>query len=562
MAESHTVHRALADLDRAARSFRVEEGLESGFTLETSPEVDRPLFGLDPERQVAEFGRVTAAYQMGTASEELPADIGLARSLIPPGTGALRDFSYVGTEVPVFANENCVACMECVTECPDTAILAKALPPATIDADLARVEERERADELRAHWSVTKKFHQSFEKAGEAPGLFGIFVDPSKCKGCAECVDVCGDHDALRMVPKTEETLAEARRAMGHFDRLPDSAEHFVRERIAVDRMLACEKTHLYVGGAGSCAGCGEASALRMLMAQVGWEKGRERVGLVAATGCNTVYSSTYPYNPFLVPWTNSLFENAPAVAMGVRRRWDQKGWHDKVLWVIGGDGAMFDIGFGSLSRMLASGLDINVIVLDTQVYSNTGGQASTASFPAQNAKMAPHGTAQKGKLEARKDLARIAMMHPDCFVAQTTAAHANHFYKTVSDAMSFRGPSVVVTYTTCQPEHGVGDADSARQARLAVESRTFPLLTYDPRRGASIRERLDLRGNPAVKADWKEDAEGPVDFVRFARSEGRFRKHFDAAGAPSSELLAAQAEILHGWRTLQELAGVPQPAA
>src|SRR6266436_2277941 len=79
---------------------------------------------------------------------------------------------------------------------------------------------------------------------------------------------------------------------------------------------------------------------------------------IVAATGCNTVYTSTYPYNPYLVPWTNSLFENAPADAMGVRMRWDQKGWQDKPLWCIGGDGAMFDIGFQSLSRLLASERD------------------------------------------------------------------------------------------------------------------------------------------------------------------------------------------------------------
>jgi len=555
MAEPHLVHHALADLDRAARAFRAEEGLDSEFAFEAHPELHRPLLDLDVETYVEEFGRITTAYETGTASAQLPADVGLARSLIPPGTGALRDFSYVGAEIPEFASERCVGCMECVTQCPDTAILAKVLEPETVDADLA---PQQRADELRGHWSVTRKFHSA--KAGETPGivgLFGIFVDPTKCKGCGECVEVCGEHEALRMIPKTEETLAEARRAMEHFDRIPDTDASFIRERIAIDRMLACEKTHLYVGGAGSCAGCGEASALRMLMAQVGWEKGRENVGLVAATGCNTVYSSTYLYNPFVVPWTNSLFENAPAVAMGVRRRWDQRGWKNKALWVIGGDGAMFDIGFGALSRMLASGLDINVLVLDTQVYSNTGGQASTASFPAQAAKMAPHGAVQKGKLEARKDLARIAMMHPDCYVAQTTAAHAAHFYRSVSDAMRHPGPSLVIVYSTCQPEHGVGDADAARQAKLAVESRAFPLLTHDPRRGESIREHLDLKGNPSPKADWHADRDGrPVDFVAFARSEGRFRKHFDRQGSPSPELLAAQDKVLRGWRALQELAG------
>ena len=164
--------------------------------------------------------------------------------------------------------------------------------------------------------------------------------------------------------------------------------------------MLAEHAALLYVGGAGSCMGCGEATAIRMMLAATGFVHGPENIGIVAATGCNTVYGSTYPYNPYIVPWTNSLFENAPADAMGVRARWDQRGWEYKKLWVIGGDGAMYDIGFQSLSRMLASGMDIKVLVLDTQVYSNTGGQASTASFTAQDAKMAAFG--KEGRRQTR----------------------------------------------------------------------------------------------------------------------------------------------------------------
>jgi len=133
------------------------------------------------------------------------------------------------------------------------------------------------------------------------------------------------------------------------------------------------------VGGAGSCPGCGEATAVRMLVAATRQVHGPESMGIVAATGCNTVYGSTYPYNPYLVPWTNSLFENAPAVALGVRARWDAAGHRERKVWVLGGDGAMYDIGFQALSRMVAAGADIKVLVLDTQVYSNTGGQASTA---------------------------------------------------------------------------------------------------------------------------------------------------------------------------------------
>ena len=305
--------------------------------------------------------------------------------------------------------------------------------------------------------------------------------------------------------------------------------------------------------------GCGEATALRMMVAATGFAHGRDALGIVAATGCNTVYCSTYPYNPFLVPWTNSLFENAPAVAMGVRAKWDQRGWPSKRLWVVGGDGAMYDIGFQSLSRMLASGMDIKVLVLDTQVYSNTGGQVSTASFLAQDAKMAAVGAAIPGKVERRKELGLICLAHPNVYVAQTTAAHINHFYRAVLDANTFPGPAVVIAYTTCQPEHGVGDDRAAEQAKLAVASRAFPLFTHDPRRGPTLRERLSLQGNPDPKDDWcRHPKTGePVDFVTFARTERRFARQFGPDGCPSPALLAAQDDRIANWRRLQELAGV-----
>jgi pyruvate/2-oxoacid:ferredoxin oxidoreductase beta subunit len=148
-----------------------------------------------------------------------------------------------------------------------------------------------------------------------------------------------------------------------------------------------------YVGGAGSCAGCGEATAIRMMVAATRQVYGPDSMGIVAATGCNSVFGSTYPFNPYLVPWTNSLFENSPAVALGIRAGWDQAGHPDRRLWVMGGDGAMYDIGFQALSRMVASGADIKVLVLDTQVYSNTGGQASTASFGGQVTKLSAFGS-------------------------------------------------------------------------------------------------------------------------------------------------------------------------
>jgi pyruvate/2-oxoacid:ferredoxin oxidoreductase beta subunit len=281
-------------------------------------------------------------------------------------------------------------------------------------------------------------------------------------------------------------------------------------------------------------------------------------MGIVAATGCNTVFGSTYPYNPYLVPWTNSLFENAPTTALGIRTRWDQAGHADRRLWVIGGDGAMYDIGFQALSRTVASGADVKVLVLDTQVYSNTGGQASTASFGGQVTKLSAFGKEIHGRPEARKELGRILMAHGDVFVAQTTAAHVNHFYRSILDANSYPGPAVVIAYAPCQPEHGIADDASNRQSKLAVESRAFPLLTYDPRRGPAVADRLSLQGNPALRDDWATAPDGePIDFLTFARTEGRFAAHFGPDGTPTPEIEATRDERLANWRTLRELAGL-----
>jgi pyruvate/2-oxoacid:ferredoxin oxidoreductase beta subunit/Pyruvate/2-oxoacid:ferredoxin oxidoreductase delta subunit len=508
---------------------------------------------------VADFNeRVVGAYNSGLAERALPADDQTARSIVPAATGALRDFSYIAPDIPEFLAANCVGCMDCVTQCPDTAILGKVAEPAVLEHSLQSIGDEPLRGKMAEQWAITNKYFTVLEKKGVGGGRFGIFIDPTKCKGCAECVDACGDHDALRMIRKNDDNLAWYRKSFQFYRSMPETPAKYINEKALSDMMLT-DRSLLYVGGAGSCMGCGEATALRMMLAATGFLYGQENIGIVAATGCNTVYTSTYPYNPYRVPWTNSLFENAPADAMGVRARWDQLGWANKRLWIIGGDGAMNDIGFQSLSRMLAAGADIKVLVLDTQVYSNTGGQSSTSSFKGQDAKMSFHGSAIAGKKENRKELANICMMHKDVYVAQTTCAHMNHFYKAVMEANQFPGPAIVNVFTTCQPEHGVGDNMAEHQAKLAADSRSFPVFIYDPRKGSRIKERLSLVGNPNVKEDWYTHPKTgePVDFITFARSEGRFAKHFDKDGNPSATLIATRQERLENWRLLQELAGI-----
>ncbi|HMF19889.1 MAG TPA: thiamine pyrophosphate-dependent enzyme [Gemmataceae bacterium] len=519
--------------------------VDSGYKLVSLPVLD-----------VLDFNeRIIRGYEEGYGEKDLPADLSVARSLVPAGTATLRDFSNIAPEIPEYITENCTGCMDCVTECPDTAILGKVLSEPELEAKLKAIPEADR-EMFRKQWAKTKKYYEGPQKKGLPGGMFNIIIDPSKCKGCAECVTVCDD-DALKMIPKTDEVMASVRKSHRYWKNIGPSNKSYINDSLLIDMMLK-EETHIYVGGAGSCAGCGEGTALRMMCSATGSKYG-DQWAIVAATGCNTVYTSTYPYNPYLVPWTNSLFENAPADSMGVRMRWDQLGWQDKPIWCIGGDGAMYDIGFQSLSRLLASGMNIKVFVLDTQVYSNTGGQASTSSYTGQNTKMSVHGKTFGGKQERRKEIAQIAMMHPRTYVAQTTCAHVNHFYKAVLGALEFDGPAIVSCYTTCQPEHGVADNMAGEQARLAVDSRAFPLLIFDPRKGKTIKERMSLQGNPAVKDDWyvNPKTKEEVSFIDFARSEGRFAKHFDKDGNPSELLLWAKQERLENWHVLQELAGL-----
>jgi len=502
------------------------------------------------------MNRVIPLYEQGVGDIELEADIDIARSVIPAASGQPRDFSFIAPEIPEFIAENCVGCMDCVTECPDTAILGKVIPSEQLDKELEGMDAEQR-EEVEVDWAKTRKYWNANEKKKKEPGYFGIFIDPSKCKGCAECVEVCDDL-ALKMIKKTDSNMPVINRKFEHFKSVGPTPEKFINEKVLADMMLR-DNTLQYVGGAGSCAGCGEATALRMFVAATCFVHGPDNLGLIAATGCNTVYTSTYPYNPYRLPWSNSLFENAPTYAMGARAKWDQQGWAHKKLWVIGGDGAMLDIGFQALSRMLMTNMDIKVIVLDTQVYSNTGGQASTSTFPGQNTKMSVHGKKIAGKTERRKELAQIVMAHPDCFVAQTTAAHVNHFYKAIIRANEFKGPAVINVYTTCQPEHGVGDHLAGERARMAVDSRAFPLLMYDPEKGERIRDRLDLKGNPLPAKDWyvNPKTKEKIDFTTFAQGEGRFEKHFDREGNSSDAMQVANEDRRQNWRMLQELAGI-----
>jgi pyruvate-ferredoxin/flavodoxin oxidoreductase len=126
----------------------------------------------------------------------------------------------------------------------------------------------------------------------------------------------------------------------------------------------------------------------------------------------------------------------------------------------IGGDGAMYDIGFQNLSRALASGVPIKVLVLDTQVYSNTGGQACTSGFVSQVADMSPFGPAMKGKQEIRKELSLIGIAHRTSYVLQGATSNVTHLLEGFVDGLNSRRPALFNIYAVCQPEQQTREQD------------------------------------------------------------------------------------------------------
>src|SRR5262245_40843403 len=149
--------------------------VDSGYKLVNLPVLD-----------VRDFNdRIIRGYEEGYGERDLPADLSLARSLVPAGTATLRDFTNIAPEIPEYIPENCTGCMDCVTECPDTAILGKVLSEEEFDQRLASVPERDR-DMFKARWLKTKKYYDGYKKKLGAGGLFNIIIDPSKPKGGAE----------------------------------------------------------------------------------------------------------------------------------------------------------------------------------------------------------------------------------------------------------------------------------------------------------------------------------------------------------------------------------------
>jgi pyruvate-ferredoxin/flavodoxin oxidoreductase len=216
-------------------------------------------------------------------------------------------------------------------------------------------------------------------------------------------------------------------------------------------------------------------------------------------------------------------------------------------VWIVGGDGWAYDIGYGGLDHVLASSKDVNILVLDTEVYSNTGGQQS---------KSTPRGAAAKfaasGKAGPKKDLGMLAMTYGHVYVARIAfGARDAQTVKALLEAESYPGPSLIIAYSHCIA-HGYDLVNGLAQQKRAVDTGYWPLYRYDPRRVGAGESPLKLDSQPP---------KGKL--IDFARNETRFRMVEQQDPARFRELNdMAQADITTRWALYEQLAKVWTPPA
>jgi len=304
---------------------------------------------------------------------------------------------------------------------------------------------------------------------------------------------------------------------------------------------------------------------------------GMSVMAMAAHTGCNTVYGSSAPNNPHPYPWMNSLFQDGVTIGwlMGesfivdhARRSVVPERLADMLLtrdanvinaedyyhlshfsdalmtdqeivelpkvWAVGGDGGMGDIGYQNMSKVILQNRpNIKVLMLDTQVYSNTGGQNSDSTPMLGGGDMNTYGAATQGKTTEKKTVAETFLAgHGSPFVAQVSMANAPKLYRAILDGLEYRGTMYLQAFTTCQPEHGVADDMALFQAQRVRDSRGVPEFVFNPRLGETYQEALDLKGNPSIDLDWyetKNKVTGELSrytVAHWCTTEARFRNH------------------------------------
>ena len=215
----------------------------------------------------------------------------------------------------------------------------------------------------------------------------------------------------------------------------------------------------------------------------------------------------------------------------------------EKSVWIVGGDGWAYDIGYGGLDHVLASGQNVNILVLDTEVYSNTGGQASKATPLGAVAKFATG-----GKTSAKKDLGMTAIRYNDVYIAQVAmGANDTHTIKVFLEAEAHPGPSLIIAYSQCIA-HGIDMAKGMRQQKLAVDSGYWPLYRYNPGLVEENKNPFQL-----------DSADPKIPLQDYIYTEGRYRMLQQSEPAVAKFLLGqAQKAVTRRWQQYKQLAQAP----
>jgi len=264
------------------------------------------------------------------------------------------------------------------------------------------------------------------------------------------------------------------------------------------------EEQPRFRSGHSMCAGCGMGAAARTVLNSIPGP-----VVVVGTSGCFEVTATRFPFTAWGVPWIHVAFENAAALASGLEASYLALKHRGRIpdepvtFVVFAGDGGTYDIGLQSLSGALERGHHFLYVCLDNEAYMNTGVQRSGATPFAANTQTSPVGSRGRGKQEQRKDITGIVVAHRVPYVGQCSTSHLHDLSSKVERAVAVDGPSFLNVLTSCPTGWGHTTGDSVRVARLAVETRFWPLyevveghwrLTHEPAHPAPLQEWLELQ--------------------------------------------------------------------
>jgi len=256
--------------------------------------------------------------------------------------------------------------------------------------------------------------------------------------------------------------------------------------------------------GHNACAGCGQLSAAQAVMRGL-----NPNVIIANATGCLEVTTTAYPQSAWGLPWIHSLFENASAVASGIKAALAQKKDETTKVVVQAGDGGTYDIGLGLISGMWERGENILYVCYDTEAYSNTGIQASSATPYGAATTTTPDGSQAIGSTQRKKDMLAIALAHGLKYVAQTTAGFPDDITNKVKKALALSGPSYIQILAPCIPGWKINNDLAITMGKLAAQTGLYPLLEY-------VDSRLTASSIAANFA--------PKPVAEYLKKQGRFK--------------------------------------